>query len=255
MEQLNEMSSITRVLKHMEKYDTACLTAYRDAYCNATENTLDDRPTSDAGQYRYTEDDNKKRNRDLSAALLKFGYGVTRIDGTYIENFGTDESVEVGEASLFVVNLNDDKDFYANIFRLSELYNQDCFLYKAKNDSNGYLIGTNMCEFPGYGNKILSGSLHVNIINEFRTRIKSNTFSFTQEENPEADNNRRESFAERKKRRREELIDALGLKVYESYGKGARMSINALYEGVRHRLNNTVAVAFDDLTLLENYII
>ena len=45
-----------------------------------------------------------ERNRKLKAELLGRGYGVTRILGSYIENFETPKAVEVAEESFFVSN-------------------------------------------------------------------------------------------------------------------------------------------------------
>ena len=264
MEAINEMSSITRVLKHMDDFDIACLTANRSSFCNATEHTLDDRPqeiilsdidkpVSEKTPYAYTDEENKLRNRNLSAALLQLKYGITRVSGNYIENFGEDNAVEVGESTFFVVNLHDDPDFFSNIFNLSERYNQDCFLYKAKGQKEAYLIGTNAALFPGYGQKVLAGNLHVNIKNEFITRIKKNSFSFTTLKNPEADNKRPDSFAERKKKR-EELIKALNLTVYESYERMAKITIHAIYEQfINEGFLLLEKKTFDDIPLVEDF--
>ena len=168
------MSSITDFLKHLENYEAACLSACRSAYCNATERTLDDRPSPDAGQYYYTEEDNKRRTSDLSVALLKLGYRLIEVDGTtYYEMNESDEAVEATETSLVVFNINDDSDFCKNIFHLSELYNQDCFLYKEKDSNRRYIIGTNNADYPGYGNKVETRWVHKNIINEIRKRISA----------------------------------------------------------------------------------
>ena len=127
------MSSDIYNLRFIVNCEMACLSAFRNSYCNATEHTLDDRPSPESGLYRYTEDDNRRRNRDLRDELLRLGYDVTEIEGTsYTENEGTADATEVRETTLVVININDDDDFYGNIFRLSELYNQDCFLYKEK---------------------------------------------------------------------------------------------------------------------------
>lgn len=121
----------------------ACLSAFRNSYCNATEHTLDDRPSPETGTYKYTEDE------------------------------WTADAAEVRETTLVVININDD-DFYKNIFRLSELYNQDCFLYKRKNSSRRYIIGTNLAEYPGCGNKVETKWVHENIIKGFlRTRLEN----------------------------------------------------------------------------------
>ena len=55
--------------------------------------------------------ENFERNKQLKAVMLNKGYGVTSVDGTYIEDFGTDAAKEVKEDSFFVVNLKDDPKF------------------------------------------------------------------------------------------------------------------------------------------------
>lgn len=236
MEVLNEMSSINRLLSFMDKYDIACITASRDRFKNATDKTLDDRPEEMRNtdtEYKYTDDENKERNRQLKAALLNYNYGVTNISGIYIEDYGTPDAIEVAENTFFVVNLNDDPDFYQNIFALSEFYGQDCFLYKQKFNNNAYNIGTNYAEYPGYGYKDDLGPIHVNIKNEFKSRIKANTFSFTNADIDAlvADNDRRDDFQTRKKRRTL-IAKALGLTVYEEFSRGSRMSIRAICESL-----------------------
>ena len=55
--------------------------------------------------------ENFERNRQLKAVLLNKGYGVTDVDGTYVEDFGTEAAKEVKEHSFFVVNLKNDSNF------------------------------------------------------------------------------------------------------------------------------------------------
>ena len=45
--------------------------------------------------------ENFERNKQLKAVMLNKGYGVTSVDGTYIEDFGTDAAKEVKEDSYF----------------------------------------------------------------------------------------------------------------------------------------------------------
>ena len=168
------MNSDTYNLRFIVNWEMACLSAFRHSYCNATEHTLDDRPSPESGLYRYTEDDNRRRNCNLRDELLRLGYDVTEIEGTtYTENEGTADATEVKETTLVVININDDDDFYANIFQLSELYNQDCFLYKGKNSSRRYIIGTNLAEYPGYGNKVETKWVHENIIRGFCAKLEN----------------------------------------------------------------------------------
>jgi hypothetical protein len=73
--------------------------------------------------------ENYERNRQLKAVLLNKGYGVADIDGTYVEDFGTDAAKEVKEDSFFVVNLKDDPNFKDTITGLGEHFCQDSVLF------------------------------------------------------------------------------------------------------------------------------
>ena len=229
--ELFELSGINRLIDFMDDYDIACITAYRDEYKDATPNTLDDRPDeykkSDE-PYKYSLREKKLRNRNLSAYLIKKGYGVTKINGNYIEGYGTIDAKELGEASYFVVNLDNDPDFFKTLFAISEYYNQDCFLYKEAGDNPAYNVGTNACEYPGYSNKVSLGKLHVNVDSEFLSRIKKNSFSFTN--NPSKESSKRPLSFEERKQRRKLLAGVLNLEVYENLSRGARQSITAICE-------------------------
>ena len=97
--------SIARVVSWFNTCDCAILSAWRQ----------------DKGR-KENDDNNKKLQRKLRG----LGYGVTKITGWYPE-----ENREMArENSFFVVNLNDERSFRDKIFQQSELYEQDCFLYK-----------------------------------------------------------------------------------------------------------------------------
>ena len=172
-------SSINRITTWMNNHDIACITAWRDKLCNI-ENvdktciTLNNKELPI--NYEFSKSDNKKRNSELKAALLYLGYGVTDIHGNYIEE---DSYKEDAEESFFVVNKNNDPKFFDTIFKLSEYYNQDSFLYKDVNDKNAYLIGTNASYFPGYENKIKQGPIRF-IAGKYMSRIKNAAFSFAE---------------------------------------------------------------------------
>ena len=97
---LNE-GGLSRVYDHIMEHDSAILTAFRNEYSN---------------------EDNFKRNRELKARLMTAGYGVTKMDGSYIENFETPRAIEVSERSLFASNRKDDPGLIDNITDLSEEY-------------------------------------------------------------------------------------------------------------------------------------
>ena len=97
--------SITRAKTWFNTRDCAILTAWRQ------------------GKVRKENDDN---NRMLQQRLRKLGYGVTKVTGWYPE-----ENREMArENSFLTVNLNDEESFRDNLSELSELYDQECFLYK-----------------------------------------------------------------------------------------------------------------------------
>lgn len=195
MKKVNE-SSVNRVKAHSEKFDIAIITAYRNKYIHETEHTLDDRTDEYKDTHKTEEEQkadpfvydlsmNKKRNKALKAYLLDLGYGVTSVDGNYIEGHGTPEALLSSEKSFVVVNLNGDSDFYSRIFQVSEYYNQDCFLYMAREWSEAVLVGTNRCDYPGYGNKEKLGKFRYNVDHYAYTGVGNRTFSFTNDKLPQ----------------------------------------------------------------------
>lgn len=120
---------------------------------------------------------NKNRNKNLKAALLSLGYGVTGVKGTYIENYMSDNAIEVKEDSYFVVNLSDDPSFIGNIIKLGEIFCQDSVLILERGGENNYLYGTNESDFPGYGESVPVGSFKPGIESEFMTRVGGRPFT------------------------------------------------------------------------------
>jgi len=169
---LNE-SSLSRMHQHIMEHDCAILTAYR--------NDISDLSACTANTDKPEEgESNKSRNRDLKATLLAMGIGVTKVDGSYIEDFDTPKAVEVSEASLFCVNLKDDKNFAATIQRLGEKYCQDSVLIIPKGGQGAYLFGTNNAEFPGYGSKVSVGDVKFGEESEFMTKVRNRPFTFNE---------------------------------------------------------------------------
>ena len=167
------------------------------AFCN-TENTLDDDgnliPRTDAcsvkraetwfntrdcailtawrgGKSRKTNDDN---NRKLQRRLRELGYGVTKITGWFAEK---DKEVS-RENSFLTVNLNEEDSFRSNIYELSELYEQDSFLYKkAGRDIPAVLVHTN--DDTGKGTEELAGRLRIgNMEADIYSQIKAGRITF-----------------------------------------------------------------------------
>lgn len=217
-------SSINRITHWIENHEIALITAFR----GKKENVEDENAVKDDDKsvgYRYTHKGNHERNRELGAALLSLGYGITKVGGVFIENFGMDNSSLSNEESILVVNKENKDGFFDNIFKLSELYNQDCFCYKAKNDDVGYNIGTNTSDYPGYGNRIRNGKFTVGVKNMFMTRLGDKGFAFTDAENPDRfSTTHKTKIAERVAKRTENAIDEM-FDFFSDYGVGGKQSI------------------------------
>ena len=158
---LNE-SSLSRLYSHMQDHESAALSAFRN---------------------EFTKEENLERNRKLKAELLGRGYGVTRILGSYIENFETPKAVEVAEESFFVSNRKDDPDFALEIARLGEDFDQDSVLIVDKGAQDAYLLGTSPeGEFPQYGKKESVGALKMGDEAEFMSRVGGRPYTFSPKE-------------------------------------------------------------------------
>lgn len=169
-------SGLSRVLQHIEAHDCAILTAFRNDpkdMSKCAKGSVDDND-----QKGNTRALNKRRNRDLKAMLLGFDYGVTAVDGSYIENFEQPDQIEVKEDSLFVVNLNDDPDFARNVQEMAEKFCQDSVIIIPQGGEAAYLHGTNESDFPGYGEKVEVGDLKMGKEAEFMTRVGKRPFTF-----------------------------------------------------------------------------
>ena len=202
---LNE-SSLSRLYRHMAAHDTAIVTAFRgdpseDSVCaDATEagTTEDEKAKIQAAQKQWASSAreidkkvlkniikriNKRRNRDLKAALLSMGYGVTAVDGSYIEHFNTPAAYEPSaEDSFFVVNLKDipSSEFFDSIIPLGQKYCQDSVMLIPKGAEGAFLYGTNNAEFPGYGSKVDLGSATFGKEAEFMTKVRNRPMAFAE---------------------------------------------------------------------------
>ena len=175
-------SSLSRLLGHMNAHDTAIVTAFRGK-------PSDDSNCTDAAEVGAAEDENtalqtnKRRNRDLKAALLNMGYGVTAVDGSYIEHFNTPAAYEpAAEDSFFVVNLKDipSSKFFDSIIPLGQKYCQDSVMLVLKGAEEAFLYGTNNAEFPGYGSKVDLGSATFGKEAEFMTKVRNRPMAFAE---------------------------------------------------------------------------
>ena len=154
-------SSLSRVYGHIVEHDSAILTAFRN---------------------EYSRKENYERNRELKAQLLSMGYGVTKVDGSYIENFETPQAIEVSEQSFFVSNRADDPAFFDSIESFGQRYEQDSVLIIPMGGKGAYLIGTREGnEFPPFGERITVGDLKMGREDEFMSKVKGRPIVFKEE--------------------------------------------------------------------------
>jgi hypothetical protein len=210
---INE-SSLKRIEHWIDSNDIAAISASRNEMKYPTENTLMDKEVGES----YSRQENIRRNRELKSALLKLGYGVTRVQGSYIEDLKNNPNKEEPEESFIVVNLNNDPDFYENLFKLSEYYNQDSFMMKYKDDDEAYLVGTNLSDFPGYKDKSSVGTFKDKVNATFMSRLGAQGFAFTNKDNP-AQEHTPQTFQKRKDYRNKyihNIPEALQLETFDS---------------------------------------
>lgn len=132
-------SSLSRIWRQVTKHDSGTISASRFA--------------RDCGDgERYTSDENKRRSVILESKLKVMGYSVTAIRGTYVENYGSSNEIEVKEQSYIVVDINDKGTLKYDLIKLGIMFDQDSITF-SKINGDYYLISTNTCPkgHPGKG--------------------------------------------------------------------------------------------------------
>jgi len=160
-------SSLSRINKYIENNQCAVISAFRKTLTNCLYDEDDDK--------RINIYDNKGRNKKLLSSLLVVGYDVTKVKGTYIENYMQENAIEVKEDSYFVVNSNNDPKFIKNIIKLGEIFCQDSVFIFDFGDN--YLFGTNNSSYPGLGVKENMGKFHPGKEGEFMTKVSGRPFT------------------------------------------------------------------------------
>jgi hypothetical protein len=176
MKTINE-SSLSRVQNFVTNYDCAIITAFRDTIKpGLCANDYSAYPTEFMDGQPIPKEIKRECNRELKATLLSLGYGVTRVDGSYIENYNSEAAKEVREESYFVVNLTNSTKFLNDIIDFGEIYCQDAVILIPKGGKRSMLYGTNNASFPGYHNSIKLGEFRGGKESEFMTRVGNRPF-------------------------------------------------------------------------------
>lgn len=174
---LNE-SGLSRIWEQASKFDTGTISAFRSK-TNCGEDKLDDDGNVIEPSVDITKKTNLDNNAKLRKQLLGLGYGVTKIKGTYIENFGSSKAIEVDEESFIVVDLKDSGKLKQDLKKLGKLYSQDSITY-SKPSGEYYLIGTNNCPdaHPGYEKEVKLGKPMFGEKGIFFSKINGRPFVF-----------------------------------------------------------------------------
>jgi len=165
---LNE-SSLSRVWRQTQEHDSGTISAYRDA--------------RDCGDgVKYTKSEKQKRNNILASRLERMGYGITKIKGTYIENYGSDNEVPVKEESFLVIDLKDKGTLKNDLISLGTEFDQDSITY-SKSSGEYYIISTNECPngYPGNGRIGVENKLGKSMFGkkgEFYSKVNGRPFVF-----------------------------------------------------------------------------
>ena len=153
---LNE-TKLSRVWKlfNDDQYSVALLTAFR-------------------GEHNYER--NVQRNKALAGELRNAGFGITFVEGHWVENQGTEDEQNVIEDSILVSGPKVQVDFVKIIHQLGNKYDQEAVLVK---DMNGARL-----VFKDGSTQDL-GAIQVGKLGQMYTKLRTNkaaaTFVFESE--------------------------------------------------------------------------
>lgn len=133
----------------------------------------------------YTRKDNLARNKKMEAAIRAAGYGFFRMEGHYIEGYGSGNAQDVKEQSFFVIgDSGDDETFKLFLKQQGKKFDQDSIFYFDPEKKKGFLIGTNSTGWPGLNKEMDVGKWHPSKVGEFYSKMKRQTFVFEKIEHP-----------------------------------------------------------------------
>ena len=163
-------SSLARVYAQTKKFDSGTISAFRSA-----------RDCNDGDE--FSKSDNKKNSSILKAKLLKAGYGVTRVAGTYIENYGTSNEIEVKEESYLVLDLKNSGNLKKDLIKFGTDFEQDSITFQDNKTGIYTLVSTNKCPngYPGSGKigvEVKLGKAIFGKDGEFHSKVNGRPFVF-----------------------------------------------------------------------------
>lgn len=159
-------SSMSRIVEHLESDNIATLTSF------ITGN--DER--REENKKSLTNNENKKRNKELSKDLKSFGYSFIQVDGAYKQ---VGQSDPVKETSYFIIcpkgySLD---SFTKDMINLAKKYEQESVIVWSYEDKKARMYETT--DFKIYNNSITFNDFGINKAQDIAwTQFKNNWFSF-----------------------------------------------------------------------------
>ena len=116
--------------------------------------------------------------------MLKKGYGVTSVQGIGIENYKSDNEIEVKEQSFIVIDLEDKGNLKKDLVKLGNEFEQDGITFSVKGGKAYDLIGTSDCPiaYPGLGKVERLGRVVFSKNGEFFSKLGNRPFVFVESE-------------------------------------------------------------------------
>ena len=161
-------ASLSRVMRHTENRTISIITAWRDEYESGEDV---ERKVNDA------------QNRKLINDIRSMGFGAIKLQGKYIQNFGTPEAVKNSKFEISFLVVGNENTTYKKMLefakKMGKKYNQDSVLVKPPGaEAGAILVGTNAASYPGLGKTEKLGKWHPNRVPEFYSKMRGGTFAF-----------------------------------------------------------------------------
>jgi hypothetical protein len=155
-------SSLSRIQDASERYSVGAISGYRGT---------------------RTRSENQAWNRKIMIDLKRRGFGVTSVQGGFIENYGTPDAQEVDESSFFVANIDvegdDGGELEAALIYWGRASDQDSIMSKPYGEQ-AKLIGTTKRPEadPSYNREQIVGTFTGGKVGKFLSRIRGRPFVF-----------------------------------------------------------------------------
>tara|TARA_B100001094_G_scaffold84962_1_gene81319 strand:- start:412 stop:1005 length:594 start_codon:yes stop_codon:yes gene_type:complete len=155
-------ASLSRVMRHTENRPISIITAWRN---------------------KTSRKDNDSQNRKLMKDIRAMGFGAIKLQGKYIQDFGTPDAATGDGFEISFVVVGNEGDTSGNMLgfakKMGKKYGQDSVLVKpAGADEDAILVGTNAAKWPGLGKIEKLGKWHPNRTPEFYSKMRGGTFAF-----------------------------------------------------------------------------